>query len=279
MAQKSQVVDQYIQGYLKKQENHDSAEILELLNSMDYSLTNGGKRFRPVLSLLVGELFSIDPQQVLPFAMATEMIHTYSLIHDDLPCMDDDDERRGKPTNHKVFGEDIALIAGDGLLTEAFYVLADAYQDRPELAQKLTLALSKAAGHRGMVGGQAIDLKAQKEGIDQNSLTLLHRLKTGALIEVSAFGASLIAEASSEESQRLKEFGAKLGLAFQVADDILDFDESQPEKGNFATVIGLEKTRSYLDELSLQSIDCLKSWPDQSQSLKDIVHFNQTRLL
>lgn len=275
MKEKSQIIDGFIKDYVEEISSGQPTEIKNLLSSADYSLMNGGKRFRPSLSLLVAELFETSIEQVLPFAMSVEMIHTYSLIHDDLPCMDDDDERRGKPTNHKAYGEDIALIAGDTLLTEAFFVLAKHYS--AELSQKLTYELSRAAGHRGMVGGQAIDLQAQKVGIDQEYLQVLHTLKTGALIEVSSKGAALIAQAESEQVNQLSTFGATLGLAFQVADDILDFEPDDPEKGNFATVIGLDKTKKLLDELSDNAFACLTPWEGRSQNLKDIVTFNLER--
>lgn len=277
MQEKAKIVDAFISDYIEQVEDHDNAEIKNLVQSMKYSLLNGGKRFRPVLSLLIADLFKAAAEKVLPFAMATEMIHTYSLIHDDLPCMDDDDERRGQPTNHKVHGEDIALIAGDGLLTEAFYTIAKFYSSSPEISQRLTFELSKAAGHRGMVGGQAIDLKAQKDGIKKEDLILLHQLKTGALIEVTAVGAAIACDATETQVNKIRSFASCLGLAFQVADDILDYSPEDLEKGNFATVIGLEKTQSYLNELSQQAISSLDQWENTSSSLKDIVVFNQQR--
>ncbi len=166
--------------------------IQKLKDSMSYSLSKGGKRFRPVLALMIAESFAVHPQRILPWAQAVEMIHTYSLIHDDLPCMDNDDMRRGEPTNHKVYGETTALLAGDALLTEAFAVLATAFRQEGELGLKLVGLLAEAAGLLGMVGGQAIDLENQKlmPGLDE--LKKMQEMKTGALIRVSAEGAALV---------------------------------------------------------------------------------------
>ena len=208
--------------------------------------------------------------------MSVEFVHTYSLIHDDLPCMDDDDERRGKPTNHKVFGEDVALIAGDALLTEAFHILATSYSDA-ELVRSLVRNLSRASGYRGMVGGQAIDLVAQKTGISTGKLRLLHEMKTGALIQVSVEGASLIASTSAKNSERLSGFGSLVGLAFQVADDLLDYSAEGPEKGNYATVTGLVETQLFLRELTQQALLCLEPWGEKAEVLRDIVEFNAQR--
>lgn len=274
IAEKARIVDAFIERYFADA-SEPSEEIAGLLKSMRYSAMNGGKRFRPVLSLLTGELLKQPQDGILPFALALEFVHTYSLIHDDLPCMDDDDERRGQPTNHKVFGEDIALIAGDALLTEAFYILADGYD--ADLSKSLTKLLSRAAGFRGMVGGQAIDLKAQKDGIEEVKLVLMHRLKTGALIEAAVTGAALTARADADTRARLSEFGALLGLAFQVADDILDYQSEGPEKGNFATVKGLEPTREYLRELTARAERCLIPWGDAAESLLQILRFNARR--
>ena len=281
MVETAQLVNDYITARMGDIAEVPHPSMKALVESMAYSSQNGGKRFRPVLSLLTGELLGVSTERVLAFGTAVELIHTSSLIHADLPCMDDDDERRGQPTNHKVYGEDVALIAGDGLLTEAFYLLGKYYQDNPQLACQLVLELSQAAGHRGMIGGQAIDIKAQKKGIRLEEINLLHELKTGALIKVAVRGAALIAasedKASAEEVERLSKFGALIGLAFQVKDDILDLDEENPELGNFTTVQGLEKTEEYLSELTQEGMEQVKSWGEKACYLEEMLQYNQNR--
>ncbi|MNS94514.1 Farnesyl diphosphate synthase [compost metagenome] len=241
---------------------------------MKYSATNGGKRFRPVLSLLTAELFDCPAEKVLPFAMAVEFIHTYSLIHDDLPCMDNDDIRRGKPTNHKVYGEAFALLAGDSLLTEAFFILAKHY---PDHAGSLVLLLSEAAGISGMVGGQAIDLKAGEKKFTLDELTHLHRLKTGALIRVAVEGAAVIAGANSQHREKLKAFGEGLGLAFQVADDVLDHGEKDQDERSFTGILGLEGTKKYLSQISSDTLAQLQAVGKKSELLEGLVDFNEQR--
>jgi geranylgeranyl diphosphate synthase type II len=249
--------------------------VLELAQAMLYSAGEGGKRFRPVLSLLIAEVFDCPRERVLPFAMAVEMIHTYSLIHDDLPSMDNDDLRRGKPTNHKVYGEATALLAGDALLTEAFLLLARDYQSEPATALKLVQMLSLAAGVRGMVGGQAIDLKAKDLSV--NELTHLHELKTGRLIQVAAEGAAVLAGATTSQQDSVAKFGATLGLAFQVADDILDQDEKDQGPRSFVTLLGVQGTKGYLKELSDQAREFLRKLPRPSPALENLIEFNLLR--
>jgi geranylgeranyl diphosphate synthase type II len=249
--------------------------VAELVQAMLYSAGEGGKRFRPVLSLLIAEAFDCPRERVLPFAMAVEMIHTYSLIHDDLPSMDNDDLRRGKPTNHKVYGEATALLAGDALLTEAFFLLGRDYQSEPATALKLVQMLSLAAGVRGMVGGQAIDLKAKDLSVKE--LTHLHELKTGRLIQVAAEGAAVLAGATTSQQDSIAKFGATLGLAFQVADDILDQDEKDQGPRSFVTLLGVQGTKDYLKELSDQAHEFLRKLPRPSPALENLIEFNLLR--
>lgn len=272
-----QTVNQYVEKYFAEMTLPLGEAVLELRKSMAYSATNGGKRFRPVLSLLVGELFGCSQERILPFAAAVEFIHTYSLIHDDLPSMDDDDVRRGKPTNHKVFGEDFALLAGDALLTEAFLLLAEGYSDTSFLIGPLCRLLSEAAGIRGMVGGQAIDLRAGQRKFNKLELTHLHLLKTGALIRVSVEGAAMIAGAKASEIQSLRHFGEGLGIAFQVADDILDHGEKDQDMRSFTGVIGLENTKIFLEEISRGTLAELHKVSAEAPLLEYLIHFNQSR--
>jgi len=270
-----EVVDQYIHHYFAHLDLPKGAAILELKEAMYYSAGSGGKRFRPALSLLIGELFSIPATKVLPFATAVELIHTYSLIHDDLPCMDNDDFRRGKPTNHKVYGETTALLAGDALLTESFLLIAKEYKDNGHLAAQLCELLSRAAGVRGMVGGQAIDLKAKDLTVEE--LTHLHNLKTGRMIQVATEGAAIVAGASPKEIECLAKFGEYLGLAFQVADDILDHGEKGQEARSFTGLIGVEGTKKYLQEISEKALADLHKVSRRSEILEHMIEFNRLR--
>ncbi|MEI7973265.1 MAG: polyprenyl synthetase family protein [Bdellovibrio sp.] len=224
--------DQAVRDYFLQAAWPRHSAIEKLKEAVLYSIEKGGKRFRPVLALLFAEACGVSPRRVLPWALAVEMIHTYSLIHDDLPCMDDDDFRRGAPTNHKVFGEPIALLAGDALLTEAFRVLAVAFRSEPALAVDLIEMLSCRAGVYGMLAGQAIDMSIElsTELIEQGSEArkLLHDLKTGALIECSVVGSARICGLSDERVEQASLLGRALGLAFQIKDDILD-SESDSE--------------------------------------------------
>lgn len=277
IAARTEAVNVFIQKYLEGMDLPQGAAISELRKAMLYSATNGGKRFRPVLSLLVGELFGAPKERILPFAAAVELIHTYSLIHDDLPCMDNDDMRRGKPTNHKVFGEDFALLAGDALLTEAFLLLADNYGDNGFLVSQLTRLLSVASGVRGMVGGQAIDLRAGEKQFSLDELKHLHLLKTGALIRVAVEGAAVIAGARPTDVEHLRKFGEGLGLAFQVADDVLDHGEKDQDARSFTGILGLEGTKSYLAEISKSTLAELHRVSADAAMLEYLISFNQSR--
>ena len=198
---------------------------------MHYSLFVGGKRLRPILCLAAAEAVGGDPGEALPPACALEMIHTYSLIHDDLPAMDDDDLRRGQPTCHKKFDEATAILAGDGLLTEAFQTLAAAgprYEGREKVLLEITQLLAAAAGYQGMVGGQMLDLLAEGHRISLKELETVHRLKTGALL-TAACGRALMGGGTRQEVALLTGYGEKFGLAFQVTDDLLDV-EGDPRK-------------------------------------------------
>lgn len=275
LKKKIKVVDEYIHTYFFQLDLPPGPAVGVLKESMYYSAGSGGKRFRPVLSLLIAELFCIPASRILPFATAVELIHTYSLIHDDLPCMDNDDFRRGKSTNHKVYGETIALLAGDALLTEAFLLIAKEYKDNGFLAAQLCEQLSLAAGVRGMVGGQAIDLKA--ENLSVEGLTHLHNLKTGRMIQVAVEGAALVSGASPSEVVSLARFGEYLGLAFQVADDILDHGEKDQEERSFVGLLGIEATKNYLQDVSEKALIALQRISRRSAVLEQMIEFNRQR--
>lgn len=249
----------------------------KLSESMSYSANNGGKRFRPVLSLWTTETLGGDYKKALPFAAALEMIHCYSLIHDDLPCMDDDDLRRGLPSNHKAYGESTALLAGNALLTEAIGYVAKSYVDIPVVGIQLVKELCHAAGFFGMVGGQEIDMAVVDENLSSTELDFLHSLKTGALIRVAAVGAAAIAEADEKRSKAVIHYAGLLGLAFQIADDLLDYDADKIEMKSYPGVLGLDRTRRRLQEVTNEAIDALQIFGAEADSLRAMALFNQNR--
>ena len=267
--------DQYAANSLT-QLSQKLPEVKVLWDSLKYSFESGGKRFRPFLTSLVVKAYN-KPQNYLAFAMATEMIHTYSLIHDDLPCMDNDDIRRGKPTNHKVFGEDIALLAGDAFQTQALSLLAYEFANNPKLAVQLIQLLSTKAGALGMIGGQVLDMKSTSD-ITLSQVELMHRLKTGALIEAAVMGGAAICEASDTETKAFTAFASSIGLAFQIKDDILDAGDKDQDFKSYIALIGLDKTKAELAkqvEISTQALESLAHL--NIQPLKDLVLYNQNR--
>ena len=226
-----------------------------LRESMLYSLEAGGKRLRPVLCLTTAALCGLDPQKALPFAAAIEMIHTYSLIHDDLPAMDDDDLRRGKPSNHKAFDEATAILAGDGLLTDAFWILTQTEVAPVRLLMAMK-ELAHAAGSAGMVGGQQWDMiHTGKPNISLHELQTMHAMKTGALLRASCLCGAILAGAEQREQEAMAAYGAALGAAFQIADDILDMvadtatlgkpagSDAEQGKNTYPSLLGLAKSR------------------------------------
>ena len=240
-----------------------------------YSLMAGGKRVRPALTLEFCRLFGGDPTDALPFAAAVEMIHTFSLIHDDLPCMDDDDLRRGRPTNHKVFGEAYALLAGDGLALDAFGVAVSNTRVSAEARAEAVLLLSRAAGCEGMVRGQIMDMFGEKNTLSYEELLALHARKTGALIRVSAQMGCLAAgrAVGSPEMTAAEDYAERIGLAFQVIDDILDAT-STPEalgksvggdadhhKNTFLSFKSVSEAEAYADRLTEEAVELLSPYP------------------
>ncbi len=275
---RAQLVDKFIANYFKKRVRDDAPGMLKLKEAVEYSVLAGGKRFRPVLAMLVAEALGKKNSFILPYASAVEFIHTYSLIHDDLPCMDNDDFRRGKPTNHKVFGEATALLAGDSLLTESSYIIAHFYKKLPRLAVAAIGELSNSAGVVGMVGGQSIDMYAKRENLDLSEIEHLHNLKTGELIKVAALGSAILCGANAKKQKEIGTYAMKLGLAFQVKDDVLDFDPTKPETGSFPSLIGLEKTHEYLRHLTKGAEKAIKSWGPKAQMLRYLVEYNESRV-
>ena len=264
--------------------------VAPFLATEKYSLLGGGKRIRPFLANEVCSMLGGDINASMPFAMAVEMIHTYSLIHDDLPCMDDDDMRRGKPSNHKVFGEAYALLAGDALLTNAFAVAAsNKYTDARATARAVQL-IAEAAGDAGMIGGQFIDLEGEMRRLSLEELLMLHSHKTGKMIELSAVLGCLAAGygEESDEFKCVRTYAQKIGLAFQVVDDILDVEgdeatvgktlksDAENQKTTFLSFFDIEKAKRYAQSLTQEAkIEISKI--DNSETLCALAEYLVTR--
>lgn len=250
-----------------------------LLRAIRYSaLQEGGKRFRPALAMMTAEALGYSSDRVLALSAAVECIHTYSLIHDDLPSMDNDDFRRGQPTNHRVFGEAIAILAGDALLTEAFRMLAGHYRSEPMACIQAIEELSFAAGSCGMVGGQAIDLRAKSSDVTLDEVQMMHRLKTGALIRATAVGAAHLCFASVEQVAQIRTYASSLGLAFQVTDDILDYNPERPEPGSYPSLIGLDQAKAHLADLTERCLSAVESWGSRAEPLRELARYNRARM-
>jgi len=229
----------------------------DIYKAVRYSVFNGGKRIRPILCLAAAEAVGGDLGPAIPVACSLELIHAYSLIHDDLPAMDNDDFRRGKPTCHKVFGEDIAILAGDALLTEAFVLLSGMEKVRLSAERRLAVIqeIAQAAGICGMVGGQALDVLSGKFTPDENTLREIHRRKTGALIVAAIKSGAIISNAGKDKIQALAEYGINVGLAFQIADDILNVEGDRELMGKET---GSDAARGKLTYPSLMGLDAAK---------------------
>jgi geranylgeranyl diphosphate synthase type II len=273
-----QEVEQKLPQYIRAANNSES-----LMKAMEYSLMLGGKRIRPVLALATCELLHQPTSQVLPAACALEMIHTYSLIHDDLPSMDDDDLRRGKPTNHKVYGEAIAILAGDGLLTEAFSCLSDpAWHLSDHQKIRVIHCVAEAAGAKGMVAGQVLDLEHEGKECNEQQLENIHLHKTGKLILASILAGAHAASANPTQIQTLDTFGRKIGLAFQIADDILDLTQTTEQlgknaksdlkknKSTYPSLIGMDASKQKAEKLLTESLDLLSTFGERSTFLKEL---------
>lgn len=261
-----------------------------LLSAMRYAALGGGKRLRPFLLLEVGRIFDADEQALLRVAAAVECVHTFSLVHDDLPCMDDDDTRRGQPTVHVEFDEATALLAGDALLTFAFELLAEpATHPDPQMRAKLISGLAKATGPQGMIAGQALDMAGREMGDDLIAITRMNRLKTGALINFSVEAGALLGCAPDDARHALQRYAHDVGLAFQLADDLLDL-QGRPDvtgkavqkdaaagKVNFVTVLGEGPARERMRLLAAQAKGHLAIFGPRAKLLSEIVDFVMNR--
>jgi len=267
---------------------NDGATPDRLAEAMRYSLNAGGKRLRPVLVIAGAEAVGGNAAQVLPAAVAMEMIHTFSLIHADLPSMDDDDLRRGKPTNHKVYGEAMAILAGDALLAEAFHVLSDRdkFPDSDDAVIVDVLRdIAHATGPRGMTGGQVIDMESTGKRITPDELKVLHDHKTARLIATSVIAGARLAGATPEQIAALKRYGETIGLAFQIADDILDIEGDEEElgkdvgsdvdqgKNTYPALIGMEESKRCAQKLVDEAIAALECFNEKAEPLRAIARY------
>jgi len=287
LKEKKELVDSFLKDYF-------APDLLPktLKDSMVYSLSAGGKRIRPILCLAAHEACNGDSEDILPFASSIELIHTYSLIHDDLPAMDNDDLRRGKPTNHKVYGEGLAILAGDGLLTEAFFMMANSLSNKNIKNTALIRAIKEIAfvsGIHGMVGGQAQDLLSENTEPDQETLSFIHKHKTGALISGSLRAGAFLANCSKPELNSITRYGENIGFAFQIIDDILDIEGSTDELGKttgsdvrkkkmtYPAIYGLESSRKKAEELIAEAIFVIKNFSDKAEPLREIARYMLAR--
>ncbi len=248
----------------------------KIYGSMKYSLSSGGKRVRPVLTILSYQLFRDDIEVVLPFANAIEFIHTYSLIHDDLPAMDDDDIRRGKPTNHKVYSEAIAILAGDGLLNLAAEVISkelESYNafDMLKRGLKAMRYTFNASGTQGMIGGQVIDIEYTVENSNRDIMETMYNLKTSALIRAAIVSGAIMGGADEKEITILEEFSNKLGLAYQIKDDYLDLEtDGEDEKNTIISFLEVEDINSYVEFLTNKALEILRSLERDTSDLEEL---------
>ncbi len=281
---KRSMVDGALDGYFPQADGLAA----DLLEAMRYSLFAGGKRLRPILCVAGAEAVGGQGQDVLPVACALELIHTYSLIHDDLPLMDDDDLRRGKPTNHKVFGDAIALLAGDGLLTQAFSLMTSPHatgQIPPDRLLEAIQTISVAAGHGGMVGGQVVDMQWEGKQADFETVKFLHNHKTGALIKASVASGAIVAGAGKSELRSVLNYGKKIGLAFQISDDILDVEgdsetmgkmvgaDEEKGKSTYPSVLGMNESKKIQRGLVEEAVQELKDFDEKAEPLRQIAYY------
>ncbi len=283
LKKKKVFVDTFLKKYLSSN-NAGSSCPRPLHRSMAYSLMAGGKRLRPILAIASCEASGGRPEKILPAASSLELIHTYSLIHDDLPSMDNDDFRRNKPTNHKVFGEAVAILAGDALLTDALGMITK-MNAKPEIIIKIIREVTAACGSEGMVGGQTADILFEDRKIRKKDLLYIHTHKTGALIRASVRIGAITAEAAPGKLRALSAFGDKIGLAFQIVDDILDVVGTKEElgkstgadtnrgKNTYPSLFGIEKSREKAEDLIEESLDAIKNFDKKADTLREISQY------
>ena len=284
VAQKEKIekIEAVLTEYLPKQEGYQKL----IMEAMEYSVMAGGKRLRPMLMMETYRLFGGEGQLVEPFMAAIEMIHTYSLVHDDLPAMDNDEYRRGRKTTHIVYGEDMGILAGDALLNYAFETASSAFEKYPEDSLKIGKALqilAKKAGIYGMIGGQVVDVKSAGSKISKEVLDFIYELKTSALIESSMMIGAVLAGASDKEVEAIEQIAKGVGIAFQIQDDVLDVTSSvevlgkpilsdeKNEKTTYVTLEGLEKAKQYVETISMEAIAKLREFEAKDSFLEELL--------
>ena len=277
-------VDAHLDRYLPVKDKEQKI----IYEAMRYSVFAGGKRLRPVLMLETAKMCGGNEADVMPFACAMEMIHTYSLIHDDLPAMDNDDLRRGRPTSHIKYGEAVAILAGDALLNRAFEVASGANGDA-ERTLKAMRILSASSGTEGMIGGQVMDMEYEGKEITLDALRLMHSGKTGAIIRSSCVIGAVMSGANDEEIAAVDEFAKNLGIAFQIQDDILDVEGTEEElgkpigsdaeenKNTYVSLLGLERAKELMKEYSAKAKDALKPFGERAEFLADLTDYLTSR--
>lgn len=281
MEKRLEQVQHILETYLPKEEGFQKT----VLEAMNYSMYAGGKRLRPILMLETYRLFGGQGKVIEPFMAAIEMIHTHSLIHDDLPALDNDEYRRGRRTTHVVYGEAMAILAGDALLNYAYETAVQAFELEPENTRigKALAILSRKTGVYGMLGGQCVDVEAAGKNITREKLDFIYRLKTSALIEASMMTGAALAGASEEQIRQIEAAARDIGLAFQIRDDILDvtstmdelgkpvFSDEKNEKMTYVTIEGIEKAKKDVEEISKRAICALKSMEKENEFLEELV--------
>jgi geranylgeranyl diphosphate synthase type II len=285
LREKKVLVDTFLSDYFT-----GKARPAVLAEAMNYSLQAGGKRIRPILCLAACEACGCSAAAIVPYASALEMIHTYSLIHDDLPAMDNDDLRRGKPTSHKVYGEAVAILAGDALLTEAFSILSEPSSFIKAEAQLAAVReLSAASGMKGMVAGQVQDMLSENAEPDEETLRFIHRHKTAALLSASVRTGAILAGARAGVFEAISVYGERIGLAFQVIDDILDIvgetevigkpkgSDERKKKLTYPRLYGIEKSRAIAEGLVAEAIESLRCFGPEADPLRGIASYLVSR--
>ncbi|OGP91599.1 MAG: hypothetical protein A2031_07265 [Deltaproteobacteria bacterium RBG_19FT_COMBO_43_11] len=281
------IVEEALQRYLSPQSNIPA----DIYKAVHYSVFAGGKRIRPILCLAAVDAVGGNLAPAMPVACALELIHTYSLIHDDLPAMDNDDFRRGKPTSHKVFGEAMAILAGDALLTEAFVLLSRAEKERLPVQRRLSVIqeIAQAAGISGMVGGQALDVLSGKSMPDEDSIGEINRRKTGALIVVAVKAGAVLFNAPKDKVQALSQYGTNIGMAFQIADDILNVEGDRKLMGKetgsdavrgkltYPSLLGLDVAKEKLEKYVDAAIESISDFDERARPLRIIARYIEER--
>ena len=268
------IIDKALDEYLLSEEKPPSI----IHKAIRYSVFSGGKRIRPILTLATAELFGKDDESVMKAACGIELIHTFSLIHDDLPCMDNDDFRRGKPSNHKVFGEGIALLAGDALLVSGFDLIirnSEVKEIKKQSILKLLKETSFYIGTENMVGGQVEDISLKNENIKKEDLYNLYMKKTAALICLSIRAGAILSGAHQRQLKALTKYGENIGLAFQIIDDMLDImqDQRDMKKPNYANKFGMKESKSESERLIKEAKDSLKTFNNKAETLRNLADY------